>query len=168
MARIRLLFLTLGLAILLTGALLALDRYRHRLAPEVTFVSISGERLPLSGWRGHPVLVTFWATDCPSCLKEIPLLIRLRQEYVPRGLRLVAVAMRYDLPSRVVGLAREMNLPYPVALDPSGAHARAFGEVQLTPTTFLIAPNGRVEDTVTGLLDESVLRRQIDSLLQEP
>ena len=43
-------------------------------APDVTFTTITGKKIALKELRGKPVIVTFWATDCPACLKEIPAL----------------------------------------------------------------------------------------------
>ncbi|TAN50579.1 MAG: TlpA family protein disulfide reductase [Methylococcaceae bacterium] len=121
----------------------------------------------MADWRGKPVLITFWASDCPACIKEIPQLINLYRRYAPRGLHMVAVAMAYDMPSHVVSLAKSMALPYPVALDPLGENARAFGDVALTPTTLLFGPDGRLHQRIVGDFDPAILAQHIESLLAE-
>jgi len=129
------------------------------------FRSITGERFHLSDFRGKPLLLTFWATDCPSCVDEIPHLMDLYKKHHANGLRIIAIAMYYDPPSHVVALTESMRLPYPVVLDLTGNHAKSFGDVALTPTTFLLDGEGRVRFQVTGPFDKNDLSKRIDALL---
>ena len=99
-------------------------------APDVTFTTITGKQIDLKMLQGRPVIVTFWATDCPSCIKEIPHLIELYNRYHPQGLEIIAVAMYYDPPSHVVAMTRDKRVPYDVALDLKAEHAKAFGDVR--------------------------------------
>lgn len=117
--------------------------------------------------RGRPILVTFWASDCRSCLEEIPDLVALHQAYGNRGLQLIGVAMAYDPPSRVVALARDQALPYPIALDPLGRLSAAFGGVRAVPDSFLIGPDGRIEREILGRIPTDSLRQDIERLLPE-
>lgn len=134
-------------------------------APEVTFSIIDGSKIDLGELQGQPVLVQFWATTCRVCRHEIPELIALYRDLHPRGLAMVAVAMPYDPPNRVLDLARKTPLPYPVALDIDGAATGAFGNVRLTPTTFLIAPDGRIVLHSSGRLDFGKFRQRIEKML---
>lgn len=135
-------------------------------APSATFATLTGAKPSLADWRGQPVLVTFWATDCPTCLKEIPALKDLHGRYAARGLHLVAVAMPYDLPSRVVSFAREWALSYPVALDLRGDNTRAFN-VSVTPTTFLLDAEGRIRQRIVGGFDPAKMGALIETLLND-
>ncbi|MFA6162961.1 MAG: TlpA disulfide reductase family protein [Methylobacter sp.] len=135
-------------------------------APDVTFTTITGKKIALKDLRGKPVLVTFWATDCPSCVKEIPHLIDLYTLYHARGLEMIAVTMYYDPPNHVVEMSRARQLPYDVALDLKSELARAFGDVMLTPNTFLIAPDGSVALRKTGIFDLAEMKTRIESLLK--
>lgn len=134
-------------------------------APDITFMSITGEKIKLKDWQGKPVIVTFWATDCPGCIKEIPHLIELYREYHERGLEIIAVAMYYDPPNHVVEMTRAKQLPYKVALDLQAEHAKAFGDVRLTPTTFLIKPDGMIALHKIGEFDLADMKKRIDSYL---
>ena len=134
-------------------------------APDVTFTTLEGEKLNMGELRGRPVLVTFWATTCPGCLKEMPHLVELYEELGNAGFELVGVAMSYDPPNRVLELTAERQLPYPIALDLDGALAAAFGNVMLTPTSFLIDPDGRIIKHKIGEMDMAELRQQVESLL---
>lgn len=135
-------------------------------APSVAFADLDGQRLTLDELRGRPVLVTFWATTCPSCVKEIPHLIDLHRELAPRGLTVIGVAMAYDPPPQVRELVERREIPYTIALDRDGSAAKAFGDVSLTPTTFLIDPQGRIVQRTLGEVDMEVLKRRIEGMLQ--
>ncbi|WAR46335.1 peroxiredoxin family protein [Methylomonas rapida] len=135
-----------------------------RVAPAVSFTTIKGENLSLPTLKGKPVIVTFWATDCPGCIEEIPQLVSLYQQYSQQGLNIIAVAMHYDPPNHVREMAESKKLPYAIALDPSGELAQAFGNVQLTPTTFLIDKAGNIIMEKVGVFNLADMKRRLESL----
>ncbi|HSR62478.1 MAG TPA: TlpA disulfide reductase family protein [Gammaproteobacteria bacterium] len=134
-------------------------------APDITFRTIDNRTIDLQSLRGQPVLVTFWATTCSGCMQEMPHLISLYNDYEDKGLEIIGVAMPYDIPSHVVQLASERNVPYPIALDIDSSITSAFGDVMLTPTSFLIAPDGTIIKHKIGEMDMKKLREQISNLL---
>lgn len=136
-------------------------------APDVTFTTIDGKRIPLRSLRGRVVLVNFWATTCALCLKEIPMLAGLHAAMRDQGLSIIGVAMPYDRPDRVLELVRRRDIPYPVALDIDGSVTAAFKDVRGTPTTFLVAPDGRLVSRRLGPLHEALLRRNVADLLRD-
>jgi peroxiredoxin len=136
-------------------------------APDVTLTTISGKKITLKNLRGKPVIVTFWATDCPACIKEIPHLVDLYTQYHKQGLEIIAVAMYYDPPNHVVTMTKIQQLPYHVALDLTAELAHAFGSVQLTPSTFLISPDGLFALKKTGVFDPAEMKSRIETLLKE-
>ena len=136
-------------------------------APEVTFVSLKGESITTSGLKGRVVLVNFWATDCAVCLKEMPDMVRTYERYRDRGFELIAVAMKYDPPHFVVSYADKNRLPFRVALDPLGEIAKAFGDVRLTPTTFVIDKRGEIVFRITGEPDFARLHALLEEKLKE-
>ncbi len=135
-------------------------------APDVTFTTITGQKIALKDLRGRPVIVTCWATDCASCIEEIPDLIDLYTRYHASGLEMIAVAMSYDPPNHVIDMTKAKQLPYNVALDLSSEHAQSFGGVMFTPSTFLIAPDGSVVKKQIGLFDMAKMKTNIESLLK--
>lgn len=134
-------------------------------APATVFKTLDGEQIDLNNLRGRPVLVTFWATDCPGCIKEMPHLVDLYHELSARGLEIIGVAVSWDRPDHVIAMARAKNLPYRIALDVDGRNGQAFGNVRLTPTSFLIAPDGRIVHQTIGELDMDRVRRLIEGML---
>ena len=134
-------------------------------APPLLAKTLDGRTLTLEQLRGRPVLITFWATTCPSCIQEMPHLVELYQEFQPRGLEIIGVAMSYDPEQQVRALVEQRQIPYPIVLDTSGSIAREFNNVQLTPTTVLISPEGRIMEYRLGLLDLPKLRSTLHTLL---
>ncbi len=134
-------------------------------APAVTFTTLKGKSISLQSLRGKIVLVNFWATSCPGCIKEMPDLIHTYNQYKNRGFEIIAVAMSYDPPNYVLNFVQTRQLPFPVALDINGAHARAFGNVQLTPTSFIVGKDGAVLEQKIGDLDFVKLKALLDKEL---
>jgi peroxiredoxin len=149
--------------LLIAGALYYLLFPNLTTLPNVVFKTIKGETISQAALLGKPALITFWATDCPSCIKEIPDLIKLHQQYTAQGLTIIAVAMYYDPPNQVVTMATEKQLPYAVALDPNAELAHAFGNVQFTPTTFLIDKTGAIVMKKSGLFSLPTLQEWLNT-----
>lgn len=136
-------------------------------APDVAYVLLDGKREELQALRGKVVLVNFWATSCATCVKEMPAIAATHEKYQPRGYETLAIAMSYDPPAYVVNFAQSRRLPFTVAIDNTGAIAKSFGSVQLTPTTFLIDKRGRIVKRYLGEPDFAALHTLIESLLAE-
>ena len=111
---------------------------------EVRFSYLSGETFSTSELRGKVIVVNFWATYCGSCIAEMPKFVETHHKFSARGYDTIALAVRQDNPERVAEFAAKRALPFRIALDSSGAAARQFGNVRITPTTFLIDRQGRV------------------------
>jgi peroxiredoxin len=142
-------------------------RFEAKPAPAVTFGTVQGEKIASESLRGKVVLVNFWATDCPVCLKEMPRLVETHRKFQARGFETVAVAMWYDPPIRVTQYLERSPLPFKVAFDPVGEHARAFGEVTLTPTTFVIDKRGMIVSRIVGEPDFAKLHKLLEEKIAE-
>lgn len=153
-------------AVTILATMVALWPIPDEKAPDFTFKLINGERLSLAGLRGRPVLVFFWATTCKICIDKTPELNALYRQLKPEGLEMVAVAMPYDPPTHVVAMATRMKMPYPVALDINADAVRVFGNVKVTPTTILIAPDGNMVWRKLGKFDTGRLKTRIQQLIQ--
>ena len=155
------LFVALGMVL---AALLYFALTQKPSAPTLSLTDLSGKPVVLQQLRGKTVLVNFWATSCPGCVKEMPQLVDAYTQYRTKGFEVVAVAMSYDAPEHVRQFAAERGLPFPVVLDSQGEIARAFGEVKLTPTSFLIDPDGHIVEQTIGDLDFVKLRQRLDGI----
>jgi peroxiredoxin len=135
-------------------------------APNVTFTTLKNEKIELAKLHGKPVIVTFWASDCANCIKEMQHLIDLHDKFNNKGLQIIAVAMYYDIPSHVVEITKAKQLPYSIALDLKGEHANAFNQVELIPATFLISATGKIIMQTTGLFNIEIMQQKIEKILQ--
>ena len=136
-------------------------------APESSFVLLDGSKKSTADLKGKVTLVNFWATSCVTCVAEMPKLISTHNKYKSRGYDTLAVAMSYDPPSYVVNFAQTRQLPFNVAIDNTGAVAKAWGDVQLTPTTFLVNKRGQIVKQFVGEPDFDALHQLIEKLLAE-
>ena len=136
-------------------------------APVSTFVLLDCARKHSSQFKGKVTLVNFWATSCVSCVAEMPKIVSTYEKYQAQGFDTIAVAMRYDPPNYVVNFAQSRKLPFSVAIDNTGSVAQAWGDVQLTPTTFLVNKRGEIVKRYVGEPDFQELHRLIESLLTE-
>ncbi len=130
-------------------------------APAVTLTDLSGKSINLSQLHGRTVLIDFWATSCPGCVEEMPKLVELYERNHAQGFDLLAVAMNYDDAEQIRRFAADRKLPFPVVYDSSGAIAHAFGDIKLTPTSFLIAPDGHIVEQTIGDPDFAKLQRRL-------
>lgn len=136
-------------------------------APSVPYTLLDGTKTSTDAQRGKVLLVNFWATSCVTCVAEMPELVATHEKFKARGFDTVAVAMSYDPPAYVARFAQSRALPFGVAIDNTGEVARAFGDVKMTPTTFLIDKQGRIVKQYLGAPDFAALHQLIGQLLAE-
>jgi peroxiredoxin len=136
-------------------------------APASTFVLLDGSTKTTHDLKGQVTLVNFWATSCTTCVAEMPHMTETYEKFKGKGYGMVAVAMAYDPPSYVVNFAQTRKLPFDVAIDNTGAIAKSWGEVTLTPTSYLVNKRGDIVKRYVGQPDFQELHLLIESLLQE-
>ncbi|MGH8666480.1 MAG: TlpA family protein disulfide reductase [Burkholderiales bacterium] len=126
----------------------------------------TGTPQPMAQWRGKVLVVNFWATWCPPCLKEIPEFIRLQQRYGPKGVQFVGIAI--DNTSQVLGFMAQHGMNYPVlmaereGLDLARAAGNRLGGL---PFTVVIDRQGKAAQVELGVLDEHKLSPLLERLL---
>jgi peroxiredoxin len=162
--------LALSLGLLATAPLFALGLAacsRRESAPDVTYTLLDGANTSLKAQQGKVMLVNFWATSCTTCVHEMPQIVATHRKFNSRGFDTLAVAMRYDPPAYVARFAESRRLPFGVAIDNTGRVAQAFGDVSLTPTTFLLDKRGAIVKKFVGEPDFAALHGLIEDLLKE-
>jgi thiol-disulfide isomerase/thioredoxin len=131
-----------------------------------TLENLRGEKQSLSQWQGKVLVVNFWATWCPPCLKEIPEFIRLQERYGSKGVQFVGLAI--DDKVKVLGFVGQMGINYPVLMaEMEGlALARTAGNrLGGLPFTVIIDRQGKAARVELGVLDEKKLVPVLDTLL---
>ena len=111
--------------------------------------------------------MNFWSTDCTTCVREMPQIVATHEKFKARGFETLAVAMSFDPPAYVINFAETRKLPFGVAIDNTGAIAKSFDQVQVTPTTVLINKRGEIVKRFLGEPDFVALHQLIEKLLAE-
>jgi thiol-disulfide isomerase/thioredoxin len=149
--------------------------------PDVAFADRRGATRRLSDWKGHPLLVNFWAAWCQPCRDEIPLLERLSRERAGQGLQVIGVAV--DSRAAVLDYARQAGIRYPLLIgeQPGLEVVRTLGMEAVFPFSVFVDARGqivtlkigrlhtdqaalildRLEDLDQGRIDLTTARRQI-------
>jgi peroxiredoxin len=118
------------------------------LAPDFVLQSSAGVTRKLSNYRGKVVLVNHWATWCPPCIAELPVLDKLAKDYADKGLVVLGVAGDDDSRAVTDFLARQ-PVHYEVLFDPGGAIGTQYG-ITGYPETFFVDREGRVRKQIIG------------------
>lgn len=127
---------------------------------------LEGRRRSLGEWEGQVLVVNFWATWCPPCLKEIPDFIRIQEKLGPRGVQFIGIAA--DQAEKVRDFAAKYKINYPVLLgdmDVIEIASRAGNQAGGLPFTVIIDRQGKWVHSESGALDEQKLSEMIRPLL---
>lgn len=167
--------MTTGLTSLVLGILLltvtpsapALEPVEARDPPPLALDDLAGRRHDLGDYAGKVVLVNFWGTWCPPCLKEMPSMQRLKQAMADRPFRILAVNVRQQA-ADAERFAKALGVDFTILLDAWGQAAREW-KVKVYPTSYLIDPEGRIRYRAVGELawDEEPVPGIVESLLAE-
>jgi peroxiredoxin len=121
-------------------------------APDFKLFDTNGEASSLSSYRGKTVILHFWASWCPHCLSEMPLLEQIGREFAPRGVEVLAINLA-EPRRQVTRYVRSRGLHLRVLLDSRGSVAKAYGVVGL-PASIVVGPDGVILREISmGSLD---------------
>lgn len=129
-------------------------------APDFTINNLDGTEQALSNFHGKGVVLNFWATYCPPCEKEMPLLEENYQTYKNEGIEVVAVDVAEPTPI-VNHFVSQKKVTFPILLDRDGLVAENY-QVQNLPITFFINTKGEIVEKVSGELTEERLKQGIE------
>jgi len=152
-------------ALVVLGGLFYQSLASDPVVPDVSFTNLQGKQISTQSLRGKVVMVNFWATSCSTCVAEMPRMIETYNKYHQQGLEFVAVAMSYDPPNYVLNYTETRRLPFHVALDVQGKLAQSFGDVKLTPTTYVIDKKGVILKRYVGEPSFSELHTLLEKAL---
>ena len=132
-------------------------------APELSLQNINGQTESLDDFRDDVVLVNNWATWCPPCKAEMPTLAAYYNEHNSEGFKIVAIEAG-DPVDGVLQFAQDLDLKFPVWLDPHGASLEAFGNGTL-PSSYVIDRSETVRYAWTGEISRAMLEKYVTPLL---
>jgi thiol-disulfide isomerase/thioredoxin len=132
-------------------------------APPFLLEDLDGNVISTAAWQGKVVLVNFWATWCPPCREEIPLLIELAEKY-KNELLVIGISVDDDPPSEVRRFARMAGINYPIVMRSRELMAE-YGGIPALPTSFLINKEGGVVQKHEGLFSPDLYETEIRALI---
>jgi thiol-disulfide isomerase/thioredoxin len=129
-----------------------------------TLADLDGNPVTLADLRGKLVWLNFWASWCPPCQGETPVLREMDERYRDQGLAIVGVAVQETAPDVVKAYVERYGLRYPIGFD---ATADVFSRYRVfaLPTQYFVGPDGRILGVVNGPLDEARGRQLIEGWL---
>ncbi len=141
--------------------------HKGTVAPSFQLARYAGGRLALDDLRGKVVMLDFWATWCPPCIAEMPSLVKLAQEFEPRGLVLVAANRDEGETAKAeVGIFVAKHVPNLARSIVFADYATALSyRIESLPTMYFIARDGKILESYSGYASESVLRSRIERAL---
>jgi peroxiredoxin len=143
-------------------------------APDFLLLDVRGKSVPLSRFRGRPLLLDLWATKCGGCIKEIPAFIEIHHAYRKRGLAVVGISMDIlyeDLKgpdeawSLVNPFVKASKIDYPILMGDDEMTKR-YAVIAL-PVTYLIDHRGHIAAKYVGIVDRANIETNIKTLLAE-
>jgi cytochrome c biogenesis protein CcmG, thiol:disulfide interchange protein DsbE len=133
-------------------------------AASLPLLDAAGER-SLADYRGKVVVLNFWASWCPPCIDELPLLERTQRRIAARGGTVLGVNYK-DIPEDAIALVRRFRLSFRSLRDRDGEYAEKYGSTGF-PETFVVDRRGRIAASRRGPVDKRWLDRTLPPLLEE-
>ena len=125
---------------------------------------LDGAPVRLDALRGKVVWINFWASWCPPCQQETPILRELDERYAERGLEIIGISVQETSPDDLRTYAERYDLGYTIGFDGSGHVFRTY-KVYALPTQFFIDTQGVIVHVINGPVDEVGAAALIESLL---
>ena len=136
----------------------------RRPAPDFTLPDLEGKTHSLASLRGKTVVIDFWATWCPPCEFQIPVLNKIHEKHASRGVVVLGVSVDVDGKEVVAPYAAQHQVQYTILLG-SEEVARDFGAPGF-PALIVVDPDGRIHSTHVGLIEEAELEKILTSIAE--
>lgn len=136
---------------------------------DANFVDLDGKSRTLAAWQGKLVVLNFWATWCPPCLKEMPAFVRLQQRYGAQGVQFIGIAL--DGRDEVAKFVAEHGIDFPIFAgeeDVARYMQRVGNQIGALPFTVVVDRDGQIRHTHQGEWTEEAAEKVIQGLLARP
>ncbi len=151
-----LLIVTVSLAALSAGIVAQQQKnvpnpFGNNALPEIILPDLSGRQRNISEWQGKVMIINFWATWCPPCLKEIPEFVELQHELGDKGLQFIGIAIEEKAPVEEFMNSTKINYPILIAKDTGVAISVKLGNIiQAVPYSVVIDRKGNIVHSHPG------------------
>jgi thiol-disulfide isomerase/thioredoxin len=134
-------------------------------APALQAEDLGGRSWTLSDARGRFVWINYWATWCPPCRTEMPMMQRLHERY---GDQLLIIGVNFgEDEASVADFVERYGISYPILLDPALENFYRWSAVFGLPMHYFVTPDGRVVRAFTGELPPEAMLETVDALLEQ-
>jgi thiol-disulfide isomerase/thioredoxin len=127
---------------------------------EFSLPDLDGKTHRLTSYRGKWIIINYWATDCPPCLKEIPELERFHQNHKDKDAVVVGVNYEDIKLTWLKDFVKSVKMTYPVLLTEPGT-VTPFGPIKILPTTIIVSPQGELMGAQAGAVTEKMIDQYI-------
>jgi peroxiredoxin len=125
---------------------------------------LDGKPVQLADLRGKAVWINFWASWCPPCQSETPVLRDIADRYRDRGLAVVGISVQESSPANVAAYAAKYQLGYTIAADSTGDVFRSY-RLYALPTQFFLGPEGAIRAIVPAPMTAARAVAQVEAIL---
>lgn len=139
-------------------------------APAFSWKNGLGESASLADYRGKVVMLNFWGTWCPPCRRELPDIVRLRDNLAPKGFEVIGVSIGERIPAgttveqHLAQFAGTNDLRYPLLVG-NEEMVGYYGGISAVPTTFIINKEGKIVNMLVGGMTEDKFRQAVEAVL---
>jgi thiol-disulfide isomerase/thioredoxin len=138
---------------------------KGKIAPAFTLVDLGGKKVSLAQFKGHPVVVNFWATWCGPCKLEMPWFEEMNQKYKGKGLVILGLSQDDGTaPDEIAKAAKKIGVTYPI-LQPDDAVPKLYGGVDYLPETFYVDTKGTVVEETAGAPTRDEIEAKVKKIL---
>jgi peroxiredoxin len=142
-----------------------LPNLRGKKAPAFTLRTQDGRKVSLADYKGKAVLVNFWATWCVPCKLEMPWFVELHKQYAAQGFEILGVDEDEAKDHGQIGkFTRKIGVNYPILLG-NDAASKAYGGIDVLPTSFYVGRDGKVVEEAAGLISRDEIEANIKKAL---
>jgi peroxiredoxin/YHS domain-containing protein len=136
-----------------------------RSAPNFTLANLAGEKIALENFRGKIVLLDFWATWCKPCVKSMPALQKVHDQFASKNFTALGVSIDEDGKEKVESFVKKHKIAYPILLDGDKNPAWETYKVKVIPMLFLVDPQGQIVQQWVGETDMKEVESAVAGLV---
>ena len=134
-------------------------------APAFTLVDLSGKKVSLADYKGHPVVLNFWATYCGPCKLEMPWFQQLAGKYQAQGLVVLGIDEDDGMAAKDVGAAsKQIGVSYPILM-PDDKVSKNYQLSDYLPETYYIGKDGKIVDQTIGAHSKNELEADVQKAI---
>ena len=133
-------------------------------APDFSVNDMKGNKLRLSAWKGDPVILRFWDTECKYCRADTPVFNQYFEKYKEKGLKVVYINTSKESAEAVADFIKELGVPFPVVME-KGEEVAALFNVRIVPQTVVIDPEQKIIAAILGGVGEAELKELVGEFL---